>query len=48
MKGIKLNGSGWLIVDPLSGYLNFCGYEHKTLELPALPTFTTTDKISVL
>lgn len=23
-----INGSGWLIVDPLSGWLNFLGYEH--------------------
>jgi len=28
-------GSGWLIVDPLSGYLNLCGYENKLQEIPA-------------
>jgi hypothetical protein len=38
-KGFKsmipsINGSGWLIVDPLSGYLNACGYENKLHELP--------------
>ena len=27
--------SGWLIVDPLSGYLNSIGYENKLTELPA-------------
>jgi len=31
----KIAGSGWLIVDPLSGYLNFCGYENTLGELPA-------------
>lgn len=30
-----INGSGWLIVDPLSGYLNFVGYENKLHQLPA-------------
>ena len=25
----EIGGSGWLIVDPLSGYLNFLGYENK-------------------
>lgn len=28
-------GSGWLIVDPLSGYLNSCGYENKLHQIPA-------------
>lgn len=28
-------GSGWLIVDPLSGYLNFCGYTNVLKQLPA-------------
>lgn len=32
---IPLNGSGWLIVDPLSGYLNACGYENELGEIPA-------------
>ena len=31
----QIAGSGWLIVDPLSGYLNFCGYENKLHQLPA-------------
>lgn len=28
-------GSGWLIVDPLSGYLTVCGFDHTCAELPA-------------
>lgn len=31
----SIAGSGWLIVDPLSGYLNFCGYENVLKEMPA-------------
>lgn len=31
----EIAGSGWLIVDPLSGYLNFCGYENKLQQIPA-------------
>jgi hypothetical protein len=31
----EISGSGWLIVDPLSGYLNACGYENKLGEIPA-------------
>ena len=27
-------GSGWLIVDPLAGFLNFSGYENTLKELP--------------
>lgn len=39
-KGFKpdfpnINGTGWLIVDPLSGYLNALGYENKLDQLPA-------------
>jgi hypothetical protein len=30
-----INGSGWLIVDPLSGYLNHIGHENKLDQLPA-------------
>jgi len=30
-----IEGSGWLIVDPLSGYLNFCGFENKLDQIPA-------------
>lgn len=30
-----INGSGWLIVDPLSGYLNAAGFENKLQQLPA-------------
>lgn len=31
----EIAGSGWLIVDPLSGYLNFCGYENTLKQIPA-------------
>jgi len=31
----SINGTGWLIVDPLSGYLNSVGYENKLGEMPA-------------
>lgn len=31
---IPINGSGWLIVDPLSAYLNAMGIENKVLEIP--------------
>ena len=31
----KIAGSGWLIVDPLSAYLDFCGYKNTLNELPA-------------
>lgn len=31
----EIAGSGWLIVDPLSGYLNFLGYENELGEIPA-------------
>jgi hypothetical protein len=31
----EIAGSGWLIVDPLSGYLNFIGHEHTLSQLPA-------------
>lgn len=39
-KGFKstigsINGSGWLIVDPLSGYLNSIGYENELDQLKA-------------
>lgn len=30
----QIAGSGWLIVDPLSGYLNFCGYKNKLSQIP--------------
>ncbi len=30
-----INGSGWLIVDPLSGYLNMAGYTNTPMEYPA-------------
>lgn len=33
--GMPLNGSGWLIVDPLSGYLNYAGHENKLHQIPA-------------
>lgn len=32
---IPLNGSGWLIADPLSGYLNFVGHTNTPSQLPA-------------
>lgn len=31
----SINGSEWLIVDPLSAYLNSVGYENKLDQLPA-------------
>jgi len=31
----SIEESGWLIVDPLSAYLNFCGFENKLDQLPA-------------
>jgi hypothetical protein len=31
----EIKGSGWLIVDPLSGYLKACGYEHSCGQVPA-------------
>lgn len=33
----SINGSGWLIVDPLSAFLSFSGYKNK------LSQYTTTD-----
>lgn len=30
-----INGTGWLIADPLSGYLSACGYKNKLGQLPA-------------
>lgn len=30
----EIAGSGWLIVDPLSGYLNHIGYENTLSQLP--------------
>lgn len=30
----EINGTGWLIVDPLAGYLNFIGWENKVFEIP--------------
>lgn len=30
-----INGTGFLIVDPLSGYLSFEGYEHTVSQIPA-------------
>jgi hypothetical protein len=27
-----INQTGWLIVDPLAGYLNFCGFENKVTQ----------------
>lgn len=31
----SINQAGWLIVDPLSGYLNALGYENSLEQLPA-------------
>lgn len=41
-RGFKPNiphiaGSGWMIVDPLAGYLNFSGYENALKQLPETP-----------
>ncbi len=38
-KGFKdmfggINGSEWCIVDPLSGYLNSCGFKNKLEQMP--------------
>lgn len=46
---LAIEDSGWMIVDPLSGYLNFLGYENKLSQIPAaegqrqvlIMTFTT-------
>lgn len=32
--GFPINGSRWLIADPLSGYLNALGYENELIQLP--------------
>ncbi|CCG99868.1 hypothetical protein FAES_1859 [Fibrella aestuarina BUZ 2] len=29
-----INGTGWLVADPLSGYLNSVGYQHTLSQLP--------------
>lgn len=29
----EIAGSGWLIVDPLSGYLNFLGFENELSQI---------------
>jgi len=34
----SINGTGWLIVDPLSGYLNSIGFENKLDQLPETET----------
>lgn len=31
----EIAGSGWLIVDPLAGYLNFIGFKNTLKQLPA-------------
>ncbi len=31
----KIAGSGWLIVDPMSGWLGACGYKNKLDQIPA-------------
>jgi hypothetical protein len=33
--GIEIKGSGWLVVDPLSAYLNMCGFENTIFKLEA-------------
>jgi len=30
----SINGSGYLIADPLSAYLNACGFKNKLTQLP--------------
>jgi len=32
---IEIKGSGWLIVDPLSAYLNTCGFKNSLGQIPA-------------
>lgn len=34
----SINGSGWLIVDPLSAYLQMCGFANTLQEIPANDT----------
>ena len=29
-----IDGTGWLVSDPLSGYLNFCGYKNRIKQIP--------------
>lgn len=29
-----IEGTGWLVVDPLSGYLNACGIANELFEIP--------------
>lgn len=29
--GMEIKGSGWMVVDPLSGYLNACGFKNKLI-----------------
>jgi len=29
-----IEGSGWVIADPLSAYLSFCGWENKLDQIP--------------
>ena len=31
----SINNTGWLIVDPLSAYLNSIGFENKLYQIPA-------------
>lgn len=30
----EINGTGWLIVDPLAGYLNYIGHKNTCKEIP--------------
>ena len=31
----SINGSGWVVVDPLSAYLNACGWKNELKQIPA-------------
>ena len=32
---VEIKGSGFLVVDPLSAYLNFCGFKNGLAQYPA-------------
>lgn len=31
---LSINGTGWVVADPLSAYLNFLGYENTLKQIP--------------
>lgn len=32
--GLGINGTGWMVVDPLSGFLSMLGHENKLFQIP--------------